>query len=61
MQPFMRPLPLERIRIEDTALLVIDMERDFVDAGAVQETPAAGPSCRRSIGSSRGRECIACR
>ena len=38
MQPFMRPLPLERIRIEDTALLVIDMERDFVDAGAVQET-----------------------
>ena len=39
MNPCIRPLPLERIRKEDTALLVIDMERDFVDAGAVQETP----------------------
>ena len=34
-----RPLPAERIQPADTALLVIDMERDFVDPGAVQETP----------------------
>ena len=39
MEPLQRPLPLERIHAHDTALLVIDMERDFVDAGAVQETP----------------------
>lgn len=52
MQPLIRPLPLERIRIEDTALLVIDMERDFVDAGAVQETPggrAIVPAINRLI------------
>lgn len=52
MQPLIRPLPSERIRTEDTALLVIDMERDFVDAGAVQETPggrAIVPAINRLI------------
>lgn len=52
MEPSIRPLPLERIRTEDTALLVIDMERDFVDAGAVQETPggrAIVPAINRLI------------
>jgi nicotinamidase-related amidase len=37
--PLIRPLPLEQITSTNTALLVIDMERDFVAAGAVQETP----------------------
>jgi nicotinamidase-related amidase len=52
VNPCIRPLPLERIRKEDTALLVIDMERDFVDAGAVQETPggrAIVPAINRLI------------
>jgi len=40
MQPsLLRPLPQERITASNTALLVIDMENDFVAAGAVQETP----------------------
>jgi nicotinamidase-related amidase len=40
MQPsFLRPLPIDRITAANTALLVIDMEHDFVAAGAVQETP----------------------
>jgi|LNFM01.1.fsa_nt_gb nicotinamidase-related amidase len=50
--PMIRPLPVERIRPVDTALLVIDMERDFVDAGAVQETPggrAIVPAINRLI------------
>ncbi|MBE9181444.1 cysteine hydrolase [Oculatella sp. LEGE 06141] len=38
MEPLIRPLP-DQIHPSNTALLVIDMERDFVDAGAVQETP----------------------
>jgi nicotinamidase-related amidase len=37
--PLIRPLPIERITAANTALLVIDMENDFVAAGAVQETP----------------------
>lgn len=37
----LRPLPLSRIRPDNTALLVIDMERDFVDEGAVLQTPGA--------------------
>lgn len=47
-----RSLPVDRIRPADTALLVIDMERDFVDAGAVQETPggrAIVPAINRLI------------
>lgn len=47
-----RPLPAERIQPADTALLVIDMERDFVDPGAVQETPggrAIVPAINRLI------------
>jgi nicotinamidase-related amidase len=32
-------LPEPKIQPHNTALLVIDMERDFVDEGAVQETP----------------------
>jgi biuret amidohydrolase len=38
-EPFIRPLPREKINRSNTALIVIDMERDFVDEGAVQETP----------------------
>ncbi len=52
MEPLLRPLPRERIHANDTALLVIDMERDFVDAGAVQETPggrAIVPAINRLI------------
>jgi nicotinamidase-related amidase len=37
--PLLRALPRARIAPHNTALLVIDMERDFLDAGAVQETP----------------------
>ena len=37
--PFVRPLPVQKIQPHNTALLVIDMERDFVEEGAVQETP----------------------
>lgn len=40
-EPLVRPLPRARVQPHNTALLVIDMERDFVDAGAVQETPGA--------------------
>lgn len=39
MQPLYRPLPPGALKTNDSALLVIDMERDFVDPGAVQETP----------------------
>jgi nicotinamidase-related amidase len=39
MQPLIRPLPVAKIQASNTALLIIDMERDFVDPGAVQETP----------------------
>jgi nicotinamidase-related amidase len=38
-EPLMRALPQGAIRPRNTAVLVIDMERDFVDEGAVQETP----------------------
>jgi nicotinamidase-related amidase len=38
-EPLIRPLPVQKIHPRNTALLVIDMERDFVDVGAVQETP----------------------
>jgi nicotinamidase-related amidase len=37
--PLLRPLPIDQITSANTALLVIDMEHDFVAAGAVQETP----------------------
>jgi nicotinamidase-related amidase len=37
--PLVRALPRARITPHTTALLVIDMERDFIDPGAVQETP----------------------
>jgi len=40
-EPFVRPLPSQKLQPHNTALLVIDMERDFVDEGAVQETPGA--------------------
>ena len=39
MQPLIRPLPQAKINARNTALLVIDMENDFVAAAAVQETP----------------------
>jgi len=38
-EPLLRPLPRDKVQPRNSALLVIDMERDFVDAGAVQETP----------------------
>jgi nicotinamidase-related amidase len=38
-EPLVRALPRQKIQPHNTALLVIDMERDFVDDGAVQETP----------------------
>ena len=38
-EPFIRPLPAGKVWPHNTALLVIDMERDFVEEGAVQETP----------------------
>src|SRR4051794_40310567 len=40
-EPLVRPLPIQKIQPRNTALLVIDMERDFVVEGAVQETPGA--------------------
>jgi ureidoacrylate peracid hydrolase len=40
-EPLQRPLPRAKIHPGNTALLVIDMERDFAAAGAVQETPGA--------------------
>ena len=51
-----RALPRFRITPDATALLVIDMERDFVDAGAVQETPggrAIVPAINKLIGWAR--------
>ena len=38
-EPLVRALPRQKIQPQNTALLVIDMERDFLDEGAVQETP----------------------
>ncbi|HEY3664742.1 MAG TPA: cysteine hydrolase [Polyangiaceae bacterium] len=38
-EPLLRVLPKQKIQPYNTALLVIDMERDFVDQGSVQETP----------------------
>jgi nicotinamidase-related amidase len=56
MQPLYRPLPVGAVKTHDSALLVIDMERDFVDPGAVQETPggrAIVPAINRLIAWSR--------
>ena len=56
MRPLFRPLPPGALSQRDSALLVIDMERDFVDAGAVQETPGARalvPVINRLIGWAR--------
>lgn len=56
MQPLIRPLPVAKIQPANTALLIIDMERDFVDSGAVQETPGGRdlvPVINRLIGWSR--------
>jgi nicotinamidase-related amidase len=38
-EPLVRALPRDAICPRNTAVLVIDMERDFVAEGAVQETP----------------------
>ncbi|HEX8235359.1 MAG TPA: isochorismatase family cysteine hydrolase [Abditibacteriaceae bacterium] len=40
-QLLIRPLPAQEIRTSNTALLVIDMEQDFVNEGAVLQTPGA--------------------
>jgi nicotinamidase-related amidase len=39
IQPLLRALPRAKILPRNTALLVIDMARDFVAAGAVMQTP----------------------
>jgi hypothetical protein len=49
-EPMVKRLPRERITLANTAVLVIDMERDFVDEGAVMQTPGGWRSCRRSTG-----------
>jgi nicotinamidase-related amidase len=57
-EPLLRPLPRERITPRNTALLVIDMERDFVCEGAVLETPGARaliPTINRLAGWARQR------
>ena len=57
MQPAIRPLPNAKINASNTALLVIDMENDFVAAGAVQETPggrAIIPAINQLIDWARG-------
>jgi len=57
-EPFVRALPGEKIRPHNTALLVIDMERDFVDEGAVQQTPggrALVPTINRLAAWARAR------
>jgi nicotinamidase-related amidase len=38
-KPTVRTLPREKVTTRNTALLVIDMERDFVDDGAPMQTP----------------------
>lgn len=56
--PCQRPLPKEKISAANTALLVIDMENDFVTAGAVQETPGGReiiPAINRLIAWSRSQ------
>lgn len=40
-EPTSRPLPVEKITPQNTALLVIDMEQDFVNEGAMLQTPGA--------------------
>lgn len=56
MKPTYRAIPEGKVGTQNTALLVIDMERDFVDAGAVLETPggrAIVPTINRLIGWAR--------
>jgi len=58
-EPLRKPLPVAKIRADNTALLVIDMEHDFVAAGAVQETPGGRsiiPVINRLIGWARPRK-----
>lgn len=38
-EPTLRALPFEKIQPQNTALLVVDMEQDFVNQGAVLQTP----------------------
>lgn len=40
-QLLVRPLPLAKVRRDNTALLAIDLNRDFVDEGAVLQTLGA--------------------
>ncbi len=57
MKPVIRPLPNAKINASNTALLVIDMENDFVAAAAVQETPggrAIIPAINQLIDWARG-------
>jgi nicotinamidase-related amidase len=55
-EPLVREMPRDKIHPRNTALLVIDMERDFVDPGAVQETPGGRsivPAINQLIGWAR--------
>lgn len=59
-EPMVKTLPRERIAPANTAVLVIDMERDFVDEGAVMQTPggrAIVPAINRLIGWARTHGC----
>lgn len=48
MQPLIRTLPTHKLHPSNTALLVIDMQRDFIDIGAPLET-LGGRSLVRTI------------
>lgn len=55
--PLQRSLPREKITPRNTALLVVDMENDFVASGAVMQTPGALeiiPTINRLIAWARG-------
>lgn len=57
MEPLVRSLPTHKIHPANTALLVIDMERDFIDAGAVEEASGGRdlvPAINRLIAWARG-------
>jgi nicotinamidase-related amidase len=57
--PVIRPLPIEKITRTNTALLIIDMENDFIAAGAVQETPGGRdiiPAINRLIAWARSQQ-----
>jgi nicotinamidase-related amidase len=57
--PLIRPLPTDKFTPATSAILVIDMENDFVASGAVQETPGGReiiPAINRLIAWGRSRD-----